>query len=436
MRQIIGNKSLKVSPKNLIFLILLGAFFVRLGFVLVLNPTGYYFSDTRHYDAAATRLISGDGFGEKYNRSPGYPVFMALVYVIFGHNFTVMRIVEIFVSLLIIVFIYLCARLIFDQRIALVSSALAALHPHFILIVGILYPTNLFTLLLAVLTFAVLLYEKTSQVGFLALGGLIAGLATLTTPAIIFFIPFLFLWIVLKPGRGIVTKLISLVVFTTVLTAVLTPWTLRNYRIYDRLTFVRPVPHTVFPDLDNLENQQNKINDGFSDTTDYLRENPQGSEKDNLDHIIGNYLKHPLSSLKYLFQEMRHFWAPYPDRLDTQSSRYQQGVQQEDQRMMSTGGSLWKLAKIASMSVMIPLFLLAILGVFTSQFWRRGPLLLVCLLVSFSVGYSLIVAEVRYRIPVEPYLLMFVAAGLLFIFDWIRKKDRNQSILHTLRVTL
>jgi len=56
--------------KNRLLAILILAFLIRLGFVLALNPNGYYFSDTRHYDKAAKALLAGEGFGEKYYRAP------------------------------------------------------------------------------------------------------------------------------------------------------------------------------------------------------------------------------------------------------------------------------------------------------------------------------------------------------------------------------
>jgi hypothetical protein len=412
-------------------MILAGALILRLLFIAVLQPNSFYFSDARHYDKAAVSLLSGGGLGEKYNRSPLYPVLMAGVYGVFGHSFTAMRIFEAALGVLLCLLVFQIARRLFAFNVALIAAALAAVHPHFLLIVGILYPTQVFTVLMAAAVFLFLLYEEKKQRRFLLLSALASALAALTTPAMFFILPFTLLWMMFRPASSIWARVADVVIFLLVFSAVLSPWTIHNYQKYGRLTLVRPVPHTVFPNLADSEAQQKRIESGFKDTTDYLKANPTGTDADRLDKIIGNYFKHPMQSVRYLVGELGHFWALYPDRLDTPSASYQQQVHNKDARMATTRSSLWTLAKYLSIVVMAPLFFFALVGLAASLPWQRAAYLLLGALFGLSIGYSLIYAEVRYRIPIEPYVLIFTAFGINWIFmkimNW-RNLRRTPSV--------
>lgn len=392
------------------------AFFVRLGFILMLQPDGYYFSDTRHYDSAARHILAGEGYGEKYNRSPMYPLFMAAVYAVFGHSFTAMRIVEALLGVILVWLIFQIAKKLFGLAAAWTSALLAAIYPHFILLTGILYSTHLFTVLLAASVYLLITADEKESYLFLAASGAFAALAALTIPAFFFILPFWLVWLLFRRHSTFLHNAFRVALFSIIFIAFLTPWTVRNYHKYGRFTLVRPVPHTAFPELDDLDAQKKRIESGFKDTTDYLKNNPNGTDADKMGAIINNYLKHPGQSLEYMLSELGHFWALYPDRLDTKSEDYVHNIRQKDRRIVSLKSTMWKIALMMSVLVILPVFILAIIGLFTSHPFERRKLLLLFTIAALSIGYSLIYAEVRYRIPIEPYVLMFMAMGLIKIY--------------------
>jgi len=413
--------------QRLLLLVLLLALVARLGLIALLNPQGFYFSDARHYDQAATSILAGEGWGDQYNRAPFYPLVMAAVYAVFGHSFTAVRVIEACAALLLCLIIFQIARRIVAPKTALAAAALAAIYPHFLLVSVILYPTHLFTVLLMGSIYGLILYSENMKWIFLFMSSLCAALAALTIPAFFFILPFLLLWVLFEP-QGWRRKVGGFVLYVLVFTAVLTPWTVHNYQKYGRLTLSQPVPHTVFPDLNNLEGQKQQIENGFTDTTEYFKQHPSGTEQDRLDRIISQYLHHPLQSIKYMVSELGHFWALYPDRLDTQSSTYQKSIQKEDQRMMTTSSTLWRTAKIISILFMAPIFLFALMGFIASFPLNSKSVLLLGSIVCFSFGYSLIYAEVRYRIPIEPFVLIFTAHGIFFSFEKLKMNFQLKSI--------
>jgi 4-amino-4-deoxy-L-arabinose transferase-like glycosyltransferase len=404
------------NPRRALTSLLFVAFVARFAFILMMQPDGYYFSDTRHYDNAANSILAGEGFGEKYGRSPLYPVFMALVYAVLGHSFTAMRIVEALLGVLLVWLIFQIAKKLFGETAAWASAILAAVFPHFILLTGILYSTNLFTVLLAASIYLLIIADEKMSYVWLAASSACAALAALTFPAFFFILPFWLLWLLFRRHATVLHNVSTALFFSMVFIACLTPWTVRNYIKYDRFTLVRPVPHTAFPNLDDLDAQKERIESGFKDTTKYLQENPNGTSKDNLGSIIGNYLRHPVHSVKYMANELIHFWALYPDRLDTKSEEYLQNIRAKDNRIVSLESTMWKVAQMMSVLVMLPVFLFAVVGLVFSRSLERRRLLLVLTAAALSIGYSLIYAEVRYRIPIEPYVLMFMSMGLIRVY--------------------
>ena len=409
------NELLEGDSKRLLFTVLVVAFIVRLGFVLLMDPGKYYFSDTRHFDNAANSLLDGNGFGEKYNRAPLYPVIMAGVYAVFGNSFLAMRIFEVFISIALIVLLYLIALRIFDKKTAILAAAIAAVFPHFILLPGILYSTNVFALFLAGSVILLLIAEEKNSKLLLLASGLTAGLATLTIPSFFFMFPFWLTWIFFRSQQKIFSRIANVVIFVSIFSITLAPWTIRNYHVYGRFTLVRPIPNTALPNLDDLDAQKKEIESGHQHTTKYLKEHPKGTDEDKLGNMFSHYLKNPWGSIKYVVSELGHFYALYPDRMDTANPKYVAKVNKNDGRQANTFHGKWVFVKYASIAVMLPIFAFALLGLATGKPFERKKLLLLLTILPLSLGYSMILSEVRYRIPVEPYILMFTAAGIVWL---------------------
>src|SRR4030095_2584065 len=72
------------------------ALLIRLGFVSTLQDA-FYFPDSVAYSGAEVRLVTNGEFGP-YNRPPGYAVFLAAIYMLFGESILAARIVESFLG--------------------------------------------------------------------------------------------------------------------------------------------------------------------------------------------------------------------------------------------------------------------------------------------------------------------------------------------------
>src|SRR6478672_7387220 len=66
------------------------ALLTRLAFVMT-QQDGFYFPDSLLYSGAAVNLLSGGEFGADFGLSPGYPMLLAAVYLVFGQSIFAIR---------------------------------------------------------------------------------------------------------------------------------------------------------------------------------------------------------------------------------------------------------------------------------------------------------------------------------------------------------
>jgi len=221
------------------------ALVVRVAFVFTLEDRYYYF-DTVHYDKAAKAIIAGEGFGEGYEFSqffqkeyalpPLYPMFLAAVYFIFGPSFLAVRLVEALLGAWLCVLIYKIALRLFHQTTALFAGYFSAVFPHLVFLTGLLYVENIFTLLLALGIWYCLRWQEERKLSLIVTASLMFGLACLGRPVVFAFYPFLALWTMFVCKGEMKQKFIATATIVLVTILALTPWTVRNYLIFGKIT--------------------------------------------------------------------------------------------------------------------------------------------------------------------------------------------------------
>jgi len=231
----------------------------------------------------------------------------------------------------------------------------------------------------------------------------------LTVASFFFIAPFWMIWLLGTRGKP---RWASLLLFAGVMAVVLAPWTVRNYMHYGRVTLSQPLPHTALPNLQDRAAQEQEIASGFQSTVRHFKDHPTGTNEDGLLNTIRHYLLHPAASVQHMVYELGHFWALYPDRLDTAQPAYRAQLHAKDHRMQ-VHGDYWQWVKWPSILVMAPIFLLAAYGaVLSCRLDRRVTWLWLLTIISLSAGYSMIYSEVRYRIPIEPLILIWTALAV------------------------
>jgi 4-amino-4-deoxy-L-arabinose transferase-like glycosyltransferase len=385
-----------------LFTIFMVGLITRGVFILTLQD-GFYFPDSSFYSKAAVSLITNGELGKFYNRPPGYPVFLASIYVLFGESILAVRIVESVMGAFLAVVIALLGRRIGGEVVGAISGILWTIYPLGVFIAGLVYPTTLLTTLLAcgLLCFLPHSDEKLSPKRIF-FGGIIWGLAALTSPVVIATIGAIIIWMIYYCRTNRVLS-ISVLFLGSALTVV--PWTIRDFYVYDRLVVVEPRVVEHLPVM-------------------------RVPGEDVKNRSIHNLVKQPGAFAEHFQREFVNFWKLELHRITMDWPSYREALHKRDSRIVrNTIFSSNGLTNIVSIVSTAPLFLFAIIGtgaMLFDQERRRHLALLWLTILSFAVVYSMFHAKTRYRIPIEPYIIILSAYGLMEMWRMLAARKVNK----------
>lgn len=121
------------------------------------------------------------------SREPLYPLFLSLVYFVFGHSFFAVRAIQTMINATTCVIIYFIARQVFGEKSALLTAFIAAVFPAFIAYTGYILTEILFTFLLTLAIFTLIKAIKQTALRWYILSGFILGIGVLCKAAFIMF---------------------------------------------------------------------------------------------------------------------------------------------------------------------------------------------------------------------------------------------------------
>jgi len=193
--------------------------------------------DEVDYDQIARHVAQGDGFGYGPDalssfRPPIYPLFLAAIYWIFDVNHAVVRLVQAFIGAALPAIVYLAARRRFSRTESAVGAFICALYPAFIGMSGSLMTETIFVPLLALAILGLILVEEEPTWGRILATGIFLGLTLLaraSAATLLLLIPFWMFWRFPQARfQGFLKGVaIGVVAVVTVL-----PWTARNWHVH------------------------------------------------------------------------------------------------------------------------------------------------------------------------------------------------------------
>jgi 4-amino-4-deoxy-L-arabinose transferase-like glycosyltransferase len=195
------------------------------------------FGDSDAYNKLAYSILTkGDFYNPAGQKSawitPGYPLFLAIVYMIFGYKFIPVLIIQALLLEFSLILIFLTTKKIYGQRPALISFIILALNIRFIPYVSQIYTEILFLFFISVCFFATIkLMAKTKLSIFWAIMlGFALGFGFLIRPVLL---PA----IITIPLFLLVSKIRLKFVFISFATAffIISLWLARNYIIFNRI---------------------------------------------------------------------------------------------------------------------------------------------------------------------------------------------------------
>lgn len=391
-------KNLLSEKNRFVLFIFLLALTVRLAYVIPLNPQKLSL-DSYDWAATAESIASGSGYGDSW-RPPGYAAFLGAIFLMFGKSVLVVRLINSLLGSLTCVLIYLTGKKIFYPSVGKISSVLLCFYPYLIAYTGDMLSETFYTFLISLSLFLILTVRESPDFKNSAATGIVWGITSLTKSTMLPFFLFscLWLWIVtrkLKPA--VIAGLFTLIVII--------PWTIRNYVHYGHLILISP----AYQSLAGSNNDTAMILETSGERNEPMTENyvPQAyseilklprmeSEKIFKDEAV-KWIKNNPEKFRWLMKRrLIHFWRLYP--------------------MMA-----YKWQKTAAMltsGIYIPL---CFIGIILSLKNFKNTSLLVFLFVIYTLVHLPFATMLRYRIPIDPFVIIFAAFTIHTI--WLKLKS-------------
>jgi 4-amino-4-deoxy-L-arabinose transferase-like glycosyltransferase len=352
--------------------------------------------DVVEYRDSATQLLNNWQLVSNFHM-PLYPLLVAMTGPGVGQLGA-----DIVLSVILVWLVYALADQLFADQYARIFAAIAAAsYPPLIYfsVVG-LSETLFSTLVLS----AFLCWYRAQ---FIA-AAIFAALAILTRQVFDPFAPVLLLLFALVVHQLPVSKAARhLGIYVVIYCALMAPWWLNNYTVFGSFVRLTPSAGTVLYAGNNPLNHSGGGNLGvdydpsaFTGITDPL-ERDRALRNAAVDYIIHNPQRFlELAALKFL-----RIWRVVPAY--------------EAYRNVGT--------IVVSIASFVPMLLLAILGLFVRRDLSRrlSPVLL------FAGGYTLVhmilVGTIRYRLPLEPFMIVFAGAGVSYLLQRAISSSRQPA---------
>ncbi len=379
---------------------------------------------TIEHDLLARNLVSGRGFTYRPDgtpclwRPPLYPTFLAAVYAAAGTHWAGVLAAQIALSTGAPLVLYLTARRHFGPRLSLWAAALAGLYPFQAISAARRMTEVLFTFLL-VLVVKVVLDELSTPSRQRALAvGLTGGLATLCRDSFQFF-PLVLLLVMVIGVRPRKRALLHWGLALLVWACALAPWAIRNYRVSDGAIIITTLgggvpiwagnyaPSLGLDDDGGTDEQLATMRQGlaavlqrggFTTTAEdpellELAFNSPAAHALLVRDALGRMWASPLKAAELAARKAWRFWFSIMGR-----ATY-------NRRLLP-----WVV--VIQLAYLLP----AVLGLWIAR--RRTDFAVVSLSVILYVwlGHTLTTANVRYALPLMPFVSLYAAAGLARCF--------------------
>ncbi|NIN00239.1 MAG: tetratricopeptide repeat protein [candidate division Zixibacteria bacterium] len=435
-------------------LIFIASFALRLAYLFELyskSPfSGYFYLDAFRYNSWAQSIAFGVQHAiEPTFRAPLYPLFLAAIFKIFGHDLFIARLVQMLLGAWICVMIYFIASRLFNKRVGIISALMVAFYGPLIYWSGeILIVTLIVFLDLVMLLILLKAFDKPRKLLWL-LAGAVLGLSSIARPSVLVFTPWVIILILLmnrfrETGARAKLRLVYALCFLAGALVVISPVTISNYDKAKDFVLISSQGGINFymgnnPEADGRSAQppgritaRGEFLDDAWLASVVLAEEAEGeslkpSKVSRFWYLEGVrfILEHPWQWSKLMSRKLAYFWTGV-EVTNNEDAYY-------FTRFSNMLGLLmWQKVISFPFGLICPL---ALVGIIVSRkHWRK--LLLLYGFIFFYMG-SVVAFFVcaRYRMPVVPVLLIFAGYTIYYCVERLKWR-RYKSFLYCLAGTI
>lgn len=415
--------------KNILFTFFLltlglGLLFIRF------NPMPY--SEITEYDVIARNLIAGNGYSQEESppyspdmwRSPGYVIFLYIVYKIFGLYYLPVKIIQAVLYAFVPLMIFYLSNRLFGKKIAYISSFCMAVYPLSLVFVPVLWAEILavFTMVLGI--FFIEKSKETDKKYFLFFSGLVIGYSLLVRPNMAI-LP-LFISTAYLISEGLKKSWKKIVIFNFAVILIWSPWIVRNYIVTksfiplttegsEMLYWASVEKGEYFENFWKNSKMQKQYLNVQHEMSKYK---PMGSQWREararlfLRYAIDNIKEEPLMYAISAFRRIPRMWIS-----DLKPSGYY--GKQHDFVFFGGKKALYALVKYFT----ILCLLLGAYGLWRVRRKWKQEIFLIVPIFYYIPTHMFIHVEARYTLPARPFLTIFGVIGALSILERLTKKQ-------------
>jgi 4-amino-4-deoxy-L-arabinose transferase-like glycosyltransferase len=421
---------------NLLGVIVILAFVLRLGVVIFIGdwsaPEGW------EYGMIARNMLDGEGYsGSAWFIAEGPTAFMApgYVFVIYGAlsifgswGYLVLQVMQCIVGAACAGLTYGVAKRALGQKVALVSALLVACNPTHVYLSVIIHPLAITCA--AVLLIVFMLGRVCDHRSFRdsAIMGICYGIALLVEPSALCLVPVILLWPMLSHVRERKRSLLLSLTVIAVAAAVVSPWTVRNYMVFDAFIPIKtPLGYILWVGnhegatgtqlFVNAQGEQGHVISRIpEEVMNEIKTLPEPKAYAKLGSIAKEYMMaHPIETTGRTFKKALYYWW-FPTWITSPEGQAHPIVTQ-----------LKRPEKVVWFLVLLT----AIPGLYIARRQWRQWAILVTPMACFTALYAITnigVGGPRYRIPIETLVMVFSAVCLLQLFGaWRDQPSRRSS---------
>jgi 4-amino-4-deoxy-L-arabinose transferase-like glycosyltransferase len=283
------------------------------------------------------------------------------------------------------VLVLMIGERLFARQVGVIAAAIAAVYPFLVFYTGVLVAETLFVFLSTALVYVLVRLREARTWRWVVFAGMVLGMMNLTRPVTLLLPAILFFWAWIEFGTktqaAAIAGMITLAMVLTIL-----PWTVRNYVVTGS---VIPLVTTHWATLYGANNRT--IIQNPETVGGWVVPEPMTDEAYRAAYFA--FLRHfflhePMELVRLELHKLKRFWSIFPK---TQTA--------------SRDGVI----SLFSYGVLLPFFML---GMVLSLRTPQKPWVLFAWILYFSLTTLIMHGATRYRLPVEPVIILFGAFAL------------------------
>ena len=401
---------------------------VRFGYIaevrghpLMTTATG----DPLEYDHRALEILSGKWIGDdaSFHSSPAYPYFLALVYAVFGHSYTAVRIIQSLIGIGSCTLIFFITRKLIGSPQAIISGLIAALYAP-----SVYFDSEL--LMISLVVFAslsalalLLTYSERGHAWLSLAAGACLGFGALGKPNLLLFLPAAIFWIWWSAGRlGRPRRAGRAAALLACGTAIMiAPITIQNYVVAQDFVLTSSNGGINFF-IGNNEEALGTFRIDYS-----MRADLYGGSKRYAERALGRELR-PSEVSSFWFHKGLEFIRNNPGRelwlLGRKFLLFWNAFE------IPNHYNFYFFRRISNLLRLDPVLFawvvpFGFLGIFVLRSAWRKHLLLYLFAAAYLVSLLPFFVTSRYRLPVVPVMMIFAGHGLYWLWGKLVAKNRR-----------